>query len=484
MCAVAGAINVPNAYNVVVSMLHALQYRGENGSGIALASYDGRFFYERTENTVPDLVIKVISSGFKPNDHQYYCGIGHNRYGTSGDKKSIDNAQPFKFQMPWGWLFLSHNGDSPYAVEDRKALMEREIELSTTSDSEIILQQMGLVGAHDLLTVLRGGLEKYRGTYALCMLTIYNGEVMLIAARDPSGNRPLSLGRLGGGYVVASENSAFEVINAVYERDVEPGEIVVISQHSVDSFRINDGIGYRQKPLFQCIYEQGYFSLPTSEVFGIPVIEFRKELGRRLANYYGGLVKTSDIVTYVPDSSNSFAEGFCDALGRKLITILLRRHSSGRSFTKESQEIIEETLNIKFSFIRSNIRKILEENPDARIWIVDDSIVRGNTIRKIIRVLRGFGIKFIGVLLGMPPLLGDCGKGINVRGMTGKLIAAKHLSNGLSVDFRSVAADIEANFVGYQSLFDLREAVKTLGKDPGSFCYGCFENREPIWGKW
>src|SRR3989344_740639 len=348
MCAVAGAINVPNAYSVIVSMMHALQYRGENGSGLALAGYNGQFFYERTENTVPDLVIKIINSGFKPNDHQYYCGIGHNRYGTSGDKKSVDNAQPFKFKMTWGWLFLSHNGDSPYAVEDRKALMEREIELSTTSDSAIILQQMGLVGAHDLLTVLRGGLEKYRGTYALCMLTIYNGEVMLIAARDPSGNRPLSLGRLGGGYVVASENSAFEVINAVYERDIEPGEIVIISQHSVDSFRINDSIGDRQKPLFQCIYEQGYFSLPTSDVFGIPVIEFRKELGHRLANYYGGLVKTSDIVTYVPDSSEAFADGFCETLGRKLITILLRRHSSGRSFTKESQEIIEETLNIKF----------------------------------------------------------------------------------------------------------------------------------------
>lgn len=484
MCAVVGAINVPNAYNVVISILHALQYRGENGSGLALAGYDRQFLYERTENTVPDLVIKTISSGFKPNDHEYYCGIGHNRYGTTGDKKSFDNAQPFKFEMPWGWLFLSHNGDSPYAVEDRKALTEQGIALSTTSDSEVILQQMGLVANRDLLKALRGGLKAYRGTYALCMLTAYNGEVILIAARDPSGNRPLSLGRLGGGYVVASENSAFEVVNAVYERDIEPGEIVIISQYSIDSFRINEGVDDRQKPLFQCVYEQGYFSLPTSDVFGISVVEFRKELGRRLANCYGSLIKPDDIVTYVPDSSNSFAEGFCDALGHKLITILLRRHSSGRSFTKESHEVIEETLNIKFSFIRSNIRKILEENPDARIWIIDDSIVRGNTIRKIVRVLRGLGIKFIGVLLGMPPLLGDCGKGINVRGMTGKLIAAKHLSGDLSVDSRSIAADIEANFVGYQFLTDLREAVKTLGKDPGSFCYGCFENREPIWRKW
>lgn len=482
MCAVAGAINVPNAYDVIIFMLHALQYRGENGSGLALISYDGRLLYERTENTVPDLVIKMIRSGFKPDDYQYHCGIGHNRYGTSGDKKSADNAQPFKFEMPWGWLFLSHNGDSPYSIEDRKVLIEQGIALSTTSDSEIILQQMGLARTDDLLTALRGGLKSYRGTYALCMLTIYKGEVLLIAARDPSGNRPLSLGRLGGGYVVASENSAFEVINAIYERDIEPGEIVIISQNSIDSFRINDDA--KPAPLFQCIYEQGYFSLPTSEVFGIPVVEFRKELGRRLAKHYSDLIKPDDIVTYVPDSSNMFAEGFCEALDRKLITILLRRHSSGRSFTKESQAVIEETLNVKFSFLRSVIKNKLKEDPDVRVWIVDDSIVRGNTIRKIIRVLRNFGFKFIGVLSGMPPLLGDCGKGINIRGMTGKLIAAKHIISGLSVDSKSIAADIEANFVGYQPLADLRATVKSFGKEPDSFCYGCFENREPIWGKW
>lgn len=483
MCAVAGAINVPNAYSVIVSMLHALQYRGENGSGLALTSYNGQsLLYERTENLVPDLVIKIINSGFKPNDHQYYCGTGHNRYGTSGDRRSIDNAQPFKFEMSWGWLFLSHNGDSPFTVEDRKTLMEQGIALSTTSDSEIILQQMRLARTDDLLTALRSGLKAYRGTYALCMLTVYKGEVLLIAARDPSGSRPLSLGRLGGGYVAASESSAFEVVNAVYERDIKPGEIVVISRHSFDSCRINENV--EQEPLYQCIYEQGYFSLPTSEVYGIPVVEFRKELGRRLASYYKDLIKPNDVITYVPDSSEAFADGFCEALGCKLTKILLRRHSSGRSFTQESQVVIEETLNTKFSFFRSIIKKLLEENPDARFWIIEDSIVRGNTIRKIIRALRGLGVKFIGVLSGMPPLLGDCGKGINMRGMGGKLIAAKHIVSGLSVDSKSIAAEVEANFVGYQSLLELYATVKHFGKDPGNFCYGCFENREPIWGKW
>ena len=482
MCGVAGAINVPDAYNTIVPMLHALQYRGENGSGLALANYSGKFLCERTENLVPDLVIKIISSGFKPNAHQYYCGVGHNRYGTFGDAKLIVNSQPFKFEMPWGWLFLSHNGDSPFATEDRKALMEQGITLSTTSDSEIILQQMSLAETDDLLTALRRGLKAYRGTYALCMLTVYKEEVLLIAARDPSGNRPLTLGRLGGGYVAASEDSAFEVINAVKERDIEPGEIVVISQHSVDSYRIREDT--ISEPLFQCIYEQGYFSLPTSEVFGIPVVEFRKELGRRLASHYGSLIKPDDIVTYIPDSSNAFAEGFCEALDRKLTTILLRRHSSGRSFTKESQAVIEETLNVKFSFLRSVIKKILQEKPDARFWIIEDSVRRGSTIRKIIRVLRNFGVKFIGVLSGMPSLIGDCGKGINMKGMGGKLIAAKHLISGLSVDSRSVAAEVEANFVGYQPLAELYLAIKSFGKEPKNFCYGCFDGTEPVFGKW
>ena len=146
--------------------------------------------------------------------------------------------------------------------------------------------------------------------------------------------------------------------------------------------------------------------------------------------------------------------------------------------------VIEETLSVKFSFHSSVVKKILEEDPDTRFWIIEDSIVRGNTVRKIIRVLRGLGVKFVGVLSGMPSLLGDCGKGINMKGMGGKLIAAKHLTSGLSVDSRSISADVEANFIGYQPLADLYATVEHFGKDPGDFCYGCFENREPIWGKW
>lgn len=483
MCGVVGVINVPDAYSVVMAMSNALQYRGENGAGLVLARFNGETFYERTEFTVPDLEVKIKSSKFQPQDHRFYCGLGHTRYGTFGDPRSFSNAHPLGFEMPWGWLYLVHNGDSPYADEDRQSLKDQGIALSTNSDSEIILHQMGLARTEDLLTALRKGLQAYRGTYALCMLTYYKGEIILVAIRDPSGNRPLSLGRLGGGYVVASENSAFEVVDASYERDIRPGEILIISPGSISSHLVLDE--NKTKPLFQCIYEDVYFSIPSSIVFGIPVHEFRKELGRRLAKHFGHLIKPGDIITNIPDSSNSFAEGFCQTLHREPTTILIRRHSVGRSFTKESQVVIDDTLRIKFSFFRSVIKNILNQNPNARFWIIEDSIVRGNTIRKIIRVLRSFGVKFIGVLSGAPPLLGDCGKGINMRGMKdNKLIAAKYVISGLSVDSKSIAAETEANFIGYQPLADLYDTVRYFGKDPGDFCYGCFENREPIWGKW
>ena len=437
MCGVVGAINVPDAYDVVTSLMNALQYRGENGAGLALAKYSGDSFYERTEFTVPDLVIKIGSSGFQ-NDGSFFSGVGHVRYGTSGDPRSFDNAHPLKFEMPWGWLYVVHNGDSPFVEEDRQVLINRGSVLFTNSDSEMILHYMNLAGTDDLLEALKKGLKSYRGTYALCMLTNYKGEIALIAARDPSGNRPLSLGRLGGGYVVASENSAFEVVNGFYERDVLPGEILVITAGGLSSHMLYDEGGTQS--LNQCVYEGVYFSIPSSVIFGIPVSEFQKELGRRLATNFGHLVKPDDIITNIPDSSNSYAEGFCQALNRKLTTILIRRHSVGRSFTKESQVVIDDTLRIKFSFLRFAIDGILKDNPDARFWIIEDSIVRGNTIRKIIRVLRGFGVKWISVLSGAPPILGPCGKGIDMRGKGRRLIAASHIVEGLSVDCKSIAA--------------------------------------------
>ncbi len=483
MCGVVGAINVPNAFNAIISMMDALQYRGENGSGIALGTYDGGFLWERTEFTVPDLIRKNSHHEFSNNSHGFFSGVGHNRYGTAGDKRSLDNTQPLFANMSWGKIFLSHNGDSPYMEEDRQDLIKRGFVFHTTSDSELILHQIAIAGGNNSILAIKKGLQAYRGTYALAMLIQDKDGIKLVVARDPSGNRPLALGRFGGGFVVASENSAFEVVNASYIRDVLPGELIVISQDKLTSTMIEIDKLSPKLPLASCVYENIYFSLPSSVTFGISVNEFRKELGRRLAGHFGHLVGPGDVITNVPDSSNAFAEGFCQAIHRELTSIMLRRHST-RSFTQESQAVIEGTLRRKFSFLRSVIEEILFRNPDTKFWIIEDSIVRGNTSRKITRVLRSFGVRFVGILSGAPPLIGPCKKGIDMESKEGKLIAARHILRNSDPDARAVAAEVEANFVGYQPLNDVYDAVSVFGKNPNNFCFGCFQNKEPIWGKW
>ncbi|MDP3696947.1 MAG: hypothetical protein Q8R55_02835, partial [Candidatus Taylorbacteria bacterium] len=175
--------------------------------------------------------------------------------------------------------------------------------------------------------------------------------------------------------------------------------------------------------------------------------------------------------------------GFCRAMGRDLKTVLIRRHST-RSFIQENQKVIEDTLRRKFSFRRHKIERILKRNPDTRIWVIDDSIVRGNTSKKIIRALRGFGVKWIGWLSGAPAIIGPCHKGIDMPGKEGKLITVGRMKSELLPDDEKIAQAIEADFVGYLPLQDLRDTVKVFGKNINDFCYGCLDNHDPIWGKW
>ncbi|MDP3696691.1 MAG: hypothetical protein Q8R55_01510, partial [Candidatus Taylorbacteria bacterium] len=301
MCGVVGAFNVPDPYKVVISMADSLPHRGENGAGLALGNDAGDLFWERNEFDITDLMRKMARRDFS----QYNIGIVHVRYGTAGNRRSLADTQPLGAKMSWGSVHFAHNGDSPYMEEDRRELINQGSVFTTSSDSELILHYMGLARADNSLTAIREGLKRYRGTYALVMLVKDNDGLKLIAARDPSGNRPLSLGTLGEGYVLASENSAFETVEASYLRDILPGEILVISEAGLVQNWIHEND--KLAPLRQCIYENIYFSLPTSEVFEIPVGDFREALGASLAKRFGHLIKPSDIITYVPDSANFFA---------------------------------------------------------------------------------------------------------------------------------------------------------------------------------
>jgi len=485
MCGVAGVFGVPNPGTTVQILVNdCLSNRGEGGAGIVLSGYNDNLLWERSERGALDLMRRLSRYNFSDNKGDYYCGLGHVRYGTSGERRSFNDTQPLMAEMSWGRVFISHNGDSLFAQEDRQELVNEGIAFSTSSDTELILHYICLSGVDNPVEAIRKGLKRYRGTYALVMLVRDREETQLIAARDPSGNRPLSLGRLGSGYVVASENSTFEMIKASYERDISPNELLVISKRGLNSQLIDDNTAL---PLCMCEYELGYFSRPHSKVFGIPVYAFREELGRRLASRFGHEIHPSDVISYIPESANFYAQGFAKSINRDLTVLLIRLHST-RSFIQENPQVIESTLRRKFGFLRDKAEEILRRNPDTRLWLIDDSVVRGTTARRITRVFKTLGFKWIGWLFGEPPILGPCSKGIDMLSQGGSLIAPRYLKSGIMPDCAGIAREIESEFVGYLPLVDLYDAVSYFGRRVNisrkDFCFGCFENREPIWGKW
>ncbi len=474
MCGIVGVFNVGKPFSVTSDMMTALQYRGEQGAGIALAKKDGNFFYERTLGLNLELSGKI--ENLHLNESDYFAGIGHLRYGTSGSRRSLENAQPLHCKTSWGEIYIGHNGDTPYFNEMKASLSEQGRVFLTDSDTEFILHHIGLSKEADPITAIKHGLRSYKGTYAIVMLVETAQGVKLIAARDPSGNRPLTLGKLDGGYIVASENSAFETVNGEFIREIRPNELLVISGAGIEKHHIEPMlvIDTARVKFHQCIFENIYFSFPSSNVFGIPVDLFREELGQKAARRYGHLIGGDDIVTNPPDSSNFFIDGFCKELKRQPEKVFLRRHSIKiRSFTQESEETRDAAIRRKFS-IRGHLVT------GKRVWLLDDSVVRGKTSKKLVRSLRNNGAVWVGVLSSCPPIIGPCHKGID---MTDDLIAAKHMKDG-QVDIEGIRKEIEADFVGYLTFEDVFEVISSFRLNPENFCFGCFQNREPIWHKW
>ncbi len=472
MCGVVGVFNAKNPFSVLSETLTALQSRGEQGAGLVLAKKNGDFLHQCIPGLNLELSKKIGSLNL--NETDYFAGIGHLRYGTSGSRCSPENTQPLYCETSWGKIYIGHNGDTPYFKEMKESLAAQGKVFSTDSDTEFILHYIGLSKEKDPIAAIKDGLRSYKGTYALVMLIETSDGIKLIAARDPSGNRPLALGKLGDGYIVASENSAFETVAGEFIREIDANELLVISEngiqkHYIDAFRVIS------RPVFdrlhQCIFENIYFSFPSSTVFGIPVDLFREELGRKAARRYGHLVGDSDVITNPPDSSNFFVDGFCKELKKQPERVFLRRHSI-RSFTQESDEARDVALRKKHSIIGRLVN-------EKRVKIIDDSLVRGRTSRKLVRSVRSHGAISVGVILGCPPLIGPCQKGIDME----DLIAAKHMVNE-QVDTEAIRKEIEADSLGYLTLDDVFEVIKSFKQDPENFCFGCFQNKEPIWHKW
>lgn len=495
MCGIVGVFDINQPVTIITSdMMTALQYRGEQSAGVAIARKEGKIFsldktkeifvYERALGPVGEIFRKICP---KTKTENFVASIGHLRYGTCGDRDTLINAQPFFGQSNLGAIFLAHNGDTPNLDSMTQDLISQEkfVHFESSSDSELILQFILRSKENNLIEAIKSGLERYKGTYALVMLTYDEEGIKLIAARDPSGNRPLSLGRLNGGYLVASEDLAFERVNGTFEREIKPGEMLILSYkkygHSREHKNLLRNMSQKNRT-HQCVFEEIYFSSPGSNTFNLPVWQFRETLGKKAARLFGGLVEEYDVITNPPDSSNFFADGFAKGIGKNLERVFIRHHSSIiRSFTQDTPDKRYDAIRKKMSIIGKKVE-------NKRVWLLDDSIVRGNTSRKLIRSLKANGAVWVGVISSAPPIIGPCHKGIDF--INNELVAAKYLKKEVAPGFAKkpnigmIRKEIEADFLGYLTLDDLKDAIEAFEQNPKDFCLGCFTGHEPIWGNW
>jgi amidophosphoribosyltransferase len=422
--------------------LYALQHRGQESAGIA--SSDGvQLHVHKSMGHVQEIFTPSVISKL-PGD----SAIGHTRYSTAGDT-ILTNAQPVVIDCNKGKLALGHNGNLTNAIELRKKLEHRGSIFQTTSDTEVIVHLIARSNARNLSGAIADALNQVEGAYSLLLLT----PDEIFAIRDPRGFRPLALGRLNGAWVAASETCAFDLIDAEYVRDVEPGEMVRISRSGLESIRFAP-----EKQNQFCIFEHVYFSRPDSIVFGKPVNETRERLGRLLAQEHP---VEADIVVPVPDSGVPAAIGYAAESGIPFRMGLIRNHYVGRTFIEPSQAIRDFGVKLKLN----PIRRMIE---GKRVILVDDSIVRGTTSRKIVRLVRDAGATEVHVRISCPPTISPCYYGVDTPRKE-ELIAA---NNSVEEIRKYLAADS----LGYVSLQSLRAAVQDT---KGNFCTSCYTGSYP-----
>jgi amidophosphoribosyltransferase len=444
-CGVFGIFGAKNAGALTYLGLYALQHRGQESCGIVTANGGG--FHSRMGM---GLVNEVFSSQEDIMSLKGMAAMGHNRYSTTGSS-STDNIQPLVITSNRGSIALGHNGNLT-----NFHLVKRELEKSgsifrTTSDTEVILHLLARSKKQHIEDALAEALGQVIGAYSLVLLT----PRQLVAARDPAGVRPLALGRRRSAYVVASETCAFDIIGAKYVRDIEPGEIVVIDRSGFKSKKLPK----KSKRSF-CIFEFIYFSRPDSRIYGgTNVDKVRRRLGRALAEEHP---VAADIIISVPDSSNTAALGYSEVSGIPYDIGLIRNHYVGRTFIRPEQKIRDLDVKIKFNVVKGVIK-------NKRVVLVDDSLVRGTTSKKLVKMLREAGAKEVHLRLSSPPITSPCFYGIDMPTKK-ELIASKK-----SVD--AIKRYLGADSVGYLSL-DRMLNLPSLPK--GGFCHACFSGEYPI----
>ena len=447
-CGLVGVWNHKEAANIAYLGLYAQQHRGQEGAGVVSLDLKDQpaFNVHKGLGLVAD-----VFSDFDFAKLLGHAAVGHVRYTTAGGNR-LANVQPLMAEISNGMVALAHNGNLINADHLRHTLINQGAIFGTTSDTEVILHLLAR-GAKklELIETVIAALQKVKGAFSLIFLF----QDRLVAVRDPNGFRPLTLGRLNGSYVVASETCAFDLIGAEYVRDIAPGELVEI--YGASELRSYFPFGVvKASP---CIFEYVYFARPDSNVFGRNVYAVRKRLGHELAKEQP--VK-ADIVVPVPDSGMTAALGYANELGIPLELGLIRNHYVGRTFIEPKQSIRDFGVKIKLNANSAVLKGKV-------IVVVDDSIVRGTTSRKLVKMLREAGAKEVHMRISAPPTIDPCYYGIDTP-EKGELIAAQK-----SVE--EIKAYIAADSLAYLSLEGLYRAVESV---PGKFCDACFSGNYPI----
>ena len=453
-CGVFGVWNMIDAAAVTALGLHALQHRGQEATGIV--SYDGqRFHQQRGLGLVGDNFgdARVIAS--LPG----YSAIGHNRYATTGET-ILRNVQPLYADFEFGGFAVGHNGNLTNAVALRKQLVRRGCLFQSSTDSEVFVHLIAISLYSTVIDRLIDALKQVVGAYSLVALS----NEALIGVRDPLGVRPLILGRVpgqgvGGGWVLASESCALDIVGAEFVRDVEPGEIVVINDAGVRSIR-----PFGPTEARFCVFEYVYFARPDSVMEGMPVYEARKRIGAELARESH---VSADIVVPVPDSGVPSAMGYAHESGVPFELGIIRNHYVGRTFIEPTDHIRNLGVKLKHSANRAALE-------GRRVVLVDDSIVRGTTSKKIVEMVRAAGAREVHMRISSPPTTHSCFYGIDTPERS-KLLAARH-------DVEEMAKLIGADSLAFISIDGLYRALGRGGRNSASpqYCDACFTGEYPV----
>ena len=442
-CGVVGVYGHPDAANLAYLGLYALQHRGQESAGIA-ASSNGKMHLEVGMGLVADVFSDVRLKKLPGN-----IAVGHNRYSTTGVSR-VKNAQPCLIEYSGGTMAMGHNGNLVNASEIRKELGAAGAIFQSTNDSEVIVHLMAQSRRNSFVDRAVAALSQVKGAYSIILMS----ENELVAARDPQGFRPLCLGKLDGAYIVASESCVMDLVEAEFIREIEPGELILINQFGVKSFH-----PFQKASTKQCVFEHIYFSRPDSYLFGHSVYSTRKLMGKALAREKP---VEADVVVPVPDSGVISAMGYSEEAKIPFQMGLIRNHYVGRTFIEPQSQIRNFGVKVKLNAVKPVIE-------GKRVIIIDDSIVRGTTSKKIVRMLREVGAREVHVRISSPPTTHSCFYGIDTP-TKGELIAS------------NMDIDQTCKYLGADSLhyISLEKMLEIFGEQKDDFCAACFDGRYPV----